>query len=81
MTKDQIFKIIKNITLEIMPELDENTVVIDGNLKNLGANSIDRMEIVTMSMEALELKIPLVEFGSIKNIRDLVAFFHSKLGN
>lgn len=45
----------------------------------LGANSIDRLEIVTLSLEELNLKIPLVELAQIDGIGGLVDFLHDKL--
>ena len=46
MTQDEIFEIIKNNTLEVIPELEADSITIEESLKNLGANSIDRMEIL-----------------------------------
>lgn len=78
MTKEQVFEVVKESILEILVDLTPKEIDIQNSLKNLGANSIDRMEIVVSSMEALELKIPLVEFGSIKNIEGLVNFLYEK---
>ncbi|MGA1867990.1 MAG: acyl carrier protein [bacterium] len=78
MTKDEIFSIVKKNIIEILPDIPEEAIEIHQRLKDLGANSIDRMEIVTMTMEALRIKVPLVEFGEIKNIEGLVNFFHEK---
>jgi polyketide biosynthesis acyl carrier protein len=78
MNKDKIFEIIKNNILEIMDELPNEAIKNEISLKELGANSIDRVEIITMSMEDLRLKIPLVDFAGIKNIGGLVAFFDEK---
>ncbi|UCH94137.1 MAG: acyl carrier protein [Candidatus Aminicenantes bacterium] len=72
MTHEEVFQAVKKVTLEVLPFLPPAEVTIEKNLKDLGANSIDRMEVVTRSLEALGVKIPLVEFGKVKNLRGLV---------
>lgn len=77
MTREQIFAIVKKNTLEVLPDVQPDDVRIEGQLKDLGANSIDRVEIVTMSMEDLDLQIPLVELGKVSNISGLVDILHA----
>lgn len=72
MGKNEVFDIVKKNLAEIIPGVDTATVMIDRQLKDYGANSIDRMEIVTMSMEALGVTIPLVELAKASNIQELV---------
>lgn len=79
MTKDEIFLIVKKNILAIMPELAEFTVTIDANLKNLGANSLDRSEIVMQSMRDLKLKLTLVELSKAKDIQGLIDVFYEKM--
>ncbi len=78
MTTDQIFQTIKKNVIEILPDIQQEKITIEKRLKDLGANSIDRMEIVTMTMEDLELKVPLIEFGDVNNIEGLVNVFYEK---
>lgn len=72
MSKEHVYETVKNIVVEILPDLNPENVTIEKSLKELGANSIDRMEVVTMSMEALGLKLPLMSFATVSNIEDLV---------
>ncbi len=72
MTKEEIFNVIQNNILEIMEKVTADDITIEKSLKDLGANSIDRMEIITMSMEELDIKIPLIEFAKVKNIHELI---------
>jgi polyketide biosynthesis acyl carrier protein len=75
MNQQYVFQVVKKVTLEVLPFLPPEKVTIEKSLKDLGANSIDRMEVVTRSLEMLELDIPLVEFGKVKNLRELVEVF------
>ncbi len=72
MEKENIFSVVKNAIAEVLPDVDTETVSIEQNLKSLGANSIDRTEIVMSSMEKLRIKLPLVSFGGVENIEDMV---------
>lgn len=48
-------------------------------MKELGANSIDRFDIISDTMDELNIKIPLLQFGSLKNIGEVVDFLHENL--
>lgn len=75
MSKDAVLKVLKQKVLEILPELPTETITFDKSLKELGANSIDRMDIIVKTMEALEIKLPMVETAKATNIGDLVELF------
>ena len=81
MTKEDIFEVIQQNIMEVLEEIHKDMVQIDKSMKDLGANSVDRMEIIAMTMEALDVKIPLVEFGSVKNIQGLVDLLYEKRNN
>ncbi len=69
---------LKNSVIEIIPDIDPEKIKIEESLKDLGANSVDRMDITIRMMELLDLKVPLVEFGDIKNMQSLVDFLYAK---
>jgi polyketide biosynthesis acyl carrier protein len=48
---------------------------------DLGANSIDRMDIIVQSMNDLKVKIPMIEFGRLKNIEGIVEVLFANLSN
>jgi len=56
---------------EVIPEV--GTVTPRDSMRELGANSIDRAEIITATMERLDISLPLVEFAEAANIGDIVA--------
>ena len=67
----------KSIIVEILPEIDSEQISIEDSLKEIGANSIDRMDIIIETMEKLGVKIPLVEFGQLKNIEGIVDLLYT----
>ncbi len=79
MTKEEVFHIVKENIFEVLPFLSGKELAIESSLKDLGANSIDRTEIVTLSMEALNIRIPPADFANVKNIEDLVNLLYEKV--
>jgi polyketide biosynthesis acyl carrier protein len=79
--RDEIFNVIKRVVSEILPDVDSGAVTQDKSLKELGANSIDRVEIVTMVLENLNIKMSPVELGGISNIEGLVDALFKKVNS
>lgn len=79
MNKEQIFELVQQHTREVVPELESHSFQPSDKLAELGANSVDRAEIVMMTMEALSLHIPRVELAGVSNIGELVDAFYAKL--
>jgi polyketide biosynthesis acyl carrier protein len=74
--KEEIFNVIKSNTVRILPDVRPEDVTIEASLTDLGANSIDRVEIVMYSLQELGLKIPTPELHGLKNLKGLVDLFH-----
>ena len=79
MTTENIVKVIVTIIGEVLPQLNVNDIRASDRLEALGANSIDRAEIVMMTLESLNLKIPLTEVSGPKNIGELAELLNVKL--
>jgi polyketide biosynthesis acyl carrier protein len=72
MTQDVVFEAVRRNVLEVLPELTPQDVSMQGTLTDLGANSIDRADVVTMTMEDLGIVVPISDFQSVHDIRSLV---------
>ncbi len=78
MTIEDIFAIIVGHTREVLPGLDDHTFQFSDSLRELGANSIDRSEIVMLTLESLSLKIPMIEVAKAENMGELAGLLHAK---
>ena len=78
MTKEAIFEIIKRNLQEILPDLEGIIIDPSQSMKDLGANSVDRMDIVIQTKEELGLKFPLHELGGVENLQGLIDFMHAQ---
>lgn len=79
MTIEDIFAIIVGHTREVLPGLDDHAFQLTDSLRDLGANSIDRADIVMMTLESLSLKIPMVEVAKAENMGELAGLLHVRL--
>lgn len=73
MTEHEVLDVVRRAVAEVLPEVDPAAVRPDGTaLSDLGANSIDRADVVTTAMAELDIAIPVGEFGKVHDIRSLV---------
>jgi polyketide biosynthesis acyl carrier protein len=78
MNREEIFKLIIHHVHEVIPGLADHTFRPQDRLQDLGANSVDRAEIVMLVLESLSLNIPLVELFGPNNIGELADLLHEK---
>ena len=79
MKLEEIFKLIERHACEVIPALEGHDFKPNDRLVDLGANSVDRAEIMTMTVEALSLQIPRVELAVASNIGELAHVLYEKL--
>jgi len=76
--KQEIASLIRENLLEIMPELNDEKFSDDDSFVELGANSIDRGELITLTLEKLNLDVPRIEFVSAQTIDQLAELMAEK---
>ncbi|UXI65995.1 acyl carrier protein [Tahibacter amnicola] len=76
---EDIFAIIVGHAREVLPGLDDHAFQFSDSLRDLGANSIDRSEIVMLTLESLSLKIPMIEVAKAENMGELATLLHARL--
>lgn len=72
MTRNEIWQALRSSLLEVFPEYTNLNIIEDLSLRELGANSVDRAEIIMLTLTHLNLNIPLVEFANVKNMIEIV---------
>ena len=78
MDVNQIFNVICEHIDDVLVLEDDQVITQADSLAGLGANSIDRSEIIMMTLETLELEIPLVETFGPKNLGELAQLLATK---
>ncbi|MCB2360142.1 acyl carrier protein [Clostridium estertheticum] len=74
-----ILNIIISNTCEVIPELEGHSFKPEDKLGDLGANSLDRAEIVSMTVETLDLEVRRVDLAKTNNIGELAEVLYEKL--
>jgi polyketide biosynthesis acyl carrier protein len=79
MKRAQVLDLIAQHAREVVPGLDDHVFAPSDRLAELGANSVDRAEIVMLVQESLGLTVPRVELFGPTNIGELADLLGSKL--
>ena len=79
MDKDEILEVVVSHIIDVLPELEGHEFQAEDGLEELGANSVDRADIIMMTMESLSLQISRIELVGAQNIGELVDIIYEKL--
>jgi acyl carrier protein/polyketide biosynthesis acyl carrier protein len=80
MTRDEVIDVIKRNILDNLEDLEESSIDPEKSMKDLGANSLDIIEVVSCSMRELNIKIPRTELADVKTIGQLADKFMEQIG-
>ncbi len=72
MNNDEIFAVVTRHLGEIVETIDPASVKRGDSMKDLGASSLDIVEVVSCSMRELKVRVPRAKLSTAKNIGDLV---------
>jgi acyl carrier protein len=75
MTRDQIFAVVRSNIVNILDDVSAEAVSEDVSMRDLGADSLQIVEVVSRSMKELKLKVPRTELSRAANLRELVDLF------
>ncbi len=69
--QEDILQLIIQHARDVLPSLEGRELSPTDSLRELGANSMDRSEIVMMTLEAIDMDMPLAETIKASNIGEL----------
>ena len=75
-TRDQVLEIVKGHLVDTIEELEGVEIDPAKSMKDLGANSLDIVEVVSCSMRDLKIKVPRSELNALTNMNELVDLLH-----
>lgn len=71
-SREEILDIVKEHLMDNLEDLDEKDFDPAKSMKDLGANSLDIVEVVSCTMRDLKVKIPRSELANLTNVNGLV---------
>ncbi|MDT7041213.1 phosphopantetheine-binding protein [Candidatus Nitronereus thalassa] len=75
MSRAEIFEVVKKNIQEIVEGLADREVVETDSMEELGADSLEVVEVVSRSMKELKIRVPRAELTNARNIKELVDLF------
>jgi acyl carrier protein len=76
MTREDVLEVVTRHLVDTIEELDGVEIDPAKSMKDLGANSLDIVEVVSCSMRELKVKVPRSELNKLENINQLVDLLH-----
>ncbi len=76
MEKPEILKMLVKNLKQVVPDVDESKIDVKKSMMEVGANSLDVVDVVSTTMRELKVKIPRESLGKLKNVGDLVDALH-----
>ncbi len=76
-SREQVLEIVKENLVDTIEELEGVEIDPARSMKDLGANSLDIVEVVSCSMRQLKVKVPRAELNTLENIDQLVDLLHT----
>ncbi len=78
MDTTSILAIITENIRAVVPDLSETSITASDTMSQLGLDSVERQEVVMLTLEAIGLEIPLVQLRGPRTIGDLAELLHAK---
>jgi acyl carrier protein len=75
MTRDEVAQIIENNMIEHLDGIEKEDLEMAESFRDLGANSLDMLDIVTSTMRELDIKIPRSELADVESVDQLADKF------
>ncbi|HLQ77789.1 MAG TPA: phosphopantetheine-binding protein [Terriglobia bacterium] len=81
MEREAVAAVVKKHLMEIVPDIKEADLDMARSMKDLGANSLDIVEVVSCAMRELKVKVPRSELSKLTNMDGLVDLLHTSIQN
>lgn len=77
MNRELILGVVKKHLMEVVEDLDESQIDPSKSMKEMGANSLDIVEVVSCAMRELKVKVPRSELSKLTNLDGLVDLLYN----
>ena len=79
MTREHVLEVVTRHLVDTIEELEGVEIDPVKSMKDLGANSLDIVEVVSASMRELKVKVPRDQLNKLNNIDELVDLLHKSV--
>jgi polyketide biosynthesis acyl carrier protein len=71
-------RVVREVIGVVLPSVPPEAIAGDKHLRELGADSVDRVEIILMLLERLGLDEPMTTFSGVPDVDGLVTLLHER---
>jgi acyl carrier protein len=79
MTREHVLEVVTRHLVDTIEELEGVEIDPVKSMRDLGANSLDIVEVVSASMRELKVKVPRDQLNKLNNIDELVDLLHKSV--
>ena len=79
MTREHVLEVVTRHLVDTIEELEGVEIDPAKSMRDLGANSLDIVEVVSASMRELKVKVPRDQLNKLTNIDELVELLHKSV--
>ena len=79
MSREEVASIVGKHLANVVGDLKASDIDMSRSMKDLGATSLDIVEVVSLSMRELKVKVPRTELGKLTNMNGLVDLLYASL--
>ena len=76
-SKDEVMSVVKKHLVDSVEGLNPEAIDPSLSMRDLGADSLDMVEVVSASMRELKVKVPRTELSKLDNIGALVDLLYA----
>ncbi|HYK03292.1 MAG TPA: phosphopantetheine-binding protein [Thermoanaerobaculia bacterium] len=77
-SRDSVARAVREVIAVVLPSVPTTAIAGHRHLQDLGADSVDRVEIILMLLDRLELDEPMSSFSQLPDVDALIGFLHDK---
>ena len=77
-SREAIARAVREVIVTVLPAVAPHTIQGHEHLQDLGADSVDRVEIVLMLLDRLQLDEPMASFNKLPDINALTTFLYER---
>jgi len=77
-SRDAVDLVVRETIAVVLPSIPPGTIDGSKHLRDLGADSVDRVEIILMLLDRLHIDEPMSSLSQLTSIDALVTFLHER---
>jgi len=77
-SREEVERIVREVITVVLPSVPAEAIAGNQHLRDLGADSVDRVEIILMLLERFNLQEPMSTFSAIPDVDALISVLYER---